>query len=413
MEFIGQLDKPSLEHVQHCNQRLNDPLRLQVLHNTGLMDTANELAFDRLTQLAARILNVPLTIVSLVSNKKQFFKAAYGLPSPFNETRVLPIDFSICRYTMAGDSIISSNAILDPFLSCHPSTAPWGIGALIVLPLVTNEGYVLGTFCAIDPNPREWTELELEVMRELTASVMAEINLRDQIAKFKKDENLRDTFISALTHDLRTPLTVSKISAQQIGRRFSTDPDVQRSITRITNNLDRADQMIQDLLDANQVKGGTTLTLTLTSCNLFEIAHQCIQGLSTVHTDRFILEAPEKLIMTADADGIRRIIENLASNAAKYGEPDGQINISLKKINNEVQLCVHNFGSPIPEGEITNIFDPFHRTVSATQSMQKGWGLGLPLVRGIAEAHKGHVSVTSSLEEGTCFTVVLPIQALQ
>lgn len=115
MKFIGKLDEKLIGHVDNCNQRLRDPDRLRTLRDTGLMDTPREEVFDRLCRLAAKILDVPLAIVSLVNDKKQFFKADYGLPHPFNETRELSIDFSLCRYTMAGDSIISSNASLDPF----------------------------------------------------------------------------------------------------------------------------------------------------------------------------------------------------------------------------------------------------------------------------------------------------------
>jgi hypothetical protein len=79
------------------------------------MDTPREEVFDRLCRLAAKILDVPLTIVSLVDDTRQFYKADYGLPHPFSETRSLPIDFSLCRYTMTGDSIISGNAANDPF----------------------------------------------------------------------------------------------------------------------------------------------------------------------------------------------------------------------------------------------------------------------------------------------------------
>ncbi|HEY0094155.1 MAG TPA: GAF domain-containing protein, partial [Archangium sp.] len=176
------------------------------------MDTPREEAFDRLARLAAEILNVPLTIVSLVDADKQFFKADFGLPSPFRETRELPIDASLCRYTLEGEPIISSNALADPFLRFHPSTGPWGIVAIIVLPLINPDGHVLGTFCCIEPKVREWTPHEIKVMRELTASIMTEINLRGQIAKLKTEQNLRDTFVAALTHDLRTPLTASKLT---------------------------------------------------------------------------------------------------------------------------------------------------------------------------------------------------------
>lgn len=408
MKFLGELDPVATRRTQGCNQRLTDPNRLQAIRDTGLMDTPREETFDRLARLAAQILRVPLTIVSLVDAERQFFKADYGLPSPFKETRTLPIDASLCRYTLEGEPIISSNALADPFLKFHPSTGPWGIVAIIVLPLINSDGHVLGTFCAIQPSVREWTDHDLTVMRELTASIMTEINLREQILKLKAEQNLRETFVAALTHDLRTPLASSKLHVQLLGRRHAEMPTVQAAVTRVTQSLDRAERMVQDLLDASAIKAGRLASLKMSPCDVHETTAQTLQELAAVHGERFVLKAEGALQMAADPNALRRIVENLASNAAKYGSPDTPIDVLLARSDDEVTLRVKNRGNPIPEGELLTIFEPFHRSRSATDSAHKGWGLGLPLVRGLAEAHGGRVTVTSSLEDGTCFTVTLP-----
>ncbi|AEI61975.1 GAF domain-containing sensor histidine kinase [Corallococcus macrosporus] len=321
MKFLGELDEVSLARTQRCNRRLTDPNRLQAIRDTGLMDTPQEEAFDRLARLAAQLLDVPLTIMSLVDADRQFFKADFGLPSPFRETRQLPIDASLCRYTLEGEPIISSNAPADPFLKFHPSTGPWGIVALIVLPLINPEGHVLGTFCCIQPSVREWTARDHTVMRELTASIMTELNLRDQIRKLKVEQNLRDTFVAALTHDLRTPLAAAKVSVQLLGRRHGELPGVQTSVARVNGSLDRAERMIQNLLDASRIKAGKYVALDLGECDLHALTTQALDELSAVYPGRFILKAEGAFKMKADPLGLRRIVENLASNAAKYGAP--------------------------------------------------------------------------------------------
>ncbi|RKH19227.1 GAF domain-containing protein [Corallococcus praedator] len=411
MKFLGELDDVSLGRTQRCNRRLTDPNRLQAIRDTGLLDTPREETFDRLARLAAELLDVPLTIMSLVDADKQFFKADFGLPSPFRETRTLPIDASLCRYTLEGDPIISSNALNDPFLKFHPSTGPWGIVAIIVLPLINPDGHVLGTFCCIEPKVREWTPRDLKVMRELTTSIMTEINLRNQIQKLKTEQNLRETFVAALTHDLRTPLTASKLSVQLLGRRHADLPSVQTSVARVSASLDRAERMIQNLLDASRIKAGKRVALDLGECDLHAITTQALEELAAVYTERFVLKAEGVFKMKADPLGLRRIVENLASNAAKYGAPGTPIEVLLAQSGNRVTLQVRNQGTPIAEHEQQTIFEPFHRTRSASESAEKGWGLGLPLVRGLAEAHGGSATVTSSAEDGTCFTIILPLEA--
>jgi len=409
MKFLGDLDEASLARTQRCNRRLGDPNRLQAIRETGLMDTPPEEAFDRLARLAAQLLDVPLTIMSLVDADRQFFKADYGLASPFKETRTLPIDASLCRYTLEGEPIISSNAPADPFLKFHPSTGPWGIVALIVLPLINPDGQVLGTFCCIQPKVREWTEQDLTVMRELTASIMTEVNLRNQIKKLKTEQNLRDTFVAALTHDLRTPLTAAKMSVQLLGRRHADLPTVQTSVARVSGSLDRAERMIQNLLDASRIQAGKRVALELGECDFHAVTAQTLDELAALYPERFVLKAEGVFKMKGDPLGLRRIVENLASNAAKYGAPGTPIEVLLDRTERQVSLQVRNQGAPIAADELQTIFEPFHRTRSATESAEKGWGLGLPLVRGLAEAHGGKATVTSSAEQGTCFTITLPL----
>jgi len=131
-----------------------------------------------------------------------------------------------------------------------------------------------------------------------------------------------------------------------------------------------------------------------------------------VHGDRFVLSAEAPIQMTADPGGLRRIVDNLASNAAKYGAPETPIEVSLEQDGLHATLRVKNQGEPIAQSEQSTIFEPFHRSRSATESAQKGWGLGLPLVKGFAEAHGGTATVASSASAGTCFTVKLPLTLL-
>lgn len=110
-----------------------------------------------------------------------------------------------------------------------------------------------------------------------------------------------------------------------------------------------------------------------------------------------------------DDTAIQRVVENLVNNAAKYGDPKSLVNVKLFTENNQVVISVHNFGNPLSTHDQNTIFDLHHRTTTAEKGSHKGWGLGLTLVRGLVEAHQGQVSVQSSKDVGTTFTVRLPL----
>jgi signal transduction histidine kinase len=408
MRFIGELPPAIQNRVEACDRVLNDPGRLNALNRTGLIDSPREEAFDRLARMAARILKVNLTIVSLVNDKKQFFKAFHGIPSPLDIVREIPLDGSICRYTLRGEPIIVADSSVDPLLMHHPATRPWDIAAFLSLPITTSEGHVLGAFCAVDSTPRIWSEEDIYVMQELTASVMTEITLRERIRELEKQRDLREKFVSVLTHDLRTPMSAAKMSAQMILKRPENLEKVKLHAGRIIRSVDRADQMVQDLLDANRIRAGEGLTLRIVPSDLADLADITLQEMNATFGKRFHLQRSGNTQGTFDPTYFRRVIENLCNNAIKYGEELTPITVSVIGENERLVLSVHNEGNPLCLADQANLFDTFHRTESAKANVQLGWGLGLTLVRGVAEAHDGTATVKSEAFHGTVFTVNIP-----
>lgn len=235
-----------------------------------------------------------------------------------------------------------------------------------------------------------------------------EIQLNKAIINLKIEKGLRERFVEALSHDLRTPLTVAKMGAQMMARDTSNSSQVHKTAARIVSNMDRADRMIRDLLDANSIKAGEQVTLELQECNINEITQDAIEELSSIHGSRFVFNELEVIRGFWDMNSIRRIIENLCSNAIKYGSVGTPVTISLGKRHNFIQLTVHNLGTPISLKDQEYIFEPYQRTVSASAGIQQGWGIGLALVRGLAKAHGGDVTLYSSALEGTSFSVFIP-----
>jgi diguanylate cyclase (GGDEF)-like protein/PAS domain S-box-containing protein/putative nucleotidyltransferase with HDIG domain len=172
---------------------VTDPARLAVLRDTGLMDSPAEPSFDRLVQLARKVLRTPVAMVSLVDDRRQFFKSGSGLPEPWCSLRETPLSHSFCREVVRSAApLIVPDARLDPRVHDNRAIRELGIIAYAGMPLTTTAGHVLGSFCIIDDLPRLWSEDELGILGDLAASVMTEIELRRDIAARRRvEEELR------------------------------------------------------------------------------------------------------------------------------------------------------------------------------------------------------------------------------
>ncbi len=158
---------------------VSDPHRLRALESAALLDTPAELAFDRLTNLASRILGVPVSLVSLITPDRQFFKSQCGLPSPYGERRETPLSHSFCQYVVDdGEALIVEDAREDPRLAGSLAIPDLGVIAYAGYPIRTRDGHVLGSFCAIDDRPRVWSPGDLEILAELAAAATDVVALR-------------------------------------------------------------------------------------------------------------------------------------------------------------------------------------------------------------------------------------------
>jgi signal transduction histidine kinase len=237
-----------------------------------------------------------------------------------------------------------------------------------------------------------------------------EVSLKEAVTNLRLERERRENFVSALAHDLRTPLTSAKMSVQLLARKGS-DPSVsERLTTNVLKGLERIDNMIRDLLDANRIHAGEKLSMKVIHFDLVRLAKVTLDGLALIHPERFEIKASGKVFGDWCKPQLRRVIENLANNAVKYGSPSQTVTVFVTPVGKDhVSLTVHNLGNPIPVDEQASLFEQFRRSSAAQTSGKKGWGVGLTLVRGIVEAHGGKISVMSNLENGTTFSVVLPL----
>ncbi|MET0286766.1 MAG: PAS domain S-box protein [Polyangiales bacterium] len=156
---------------------LRDVARLEALHNTELLDSPQEERFDRYTSLATRLLGTPAALISLVDDRRQFFKSQVGLAEPWASRRGTPLSHSFCKHAVASrEEFVVNDARSHPLVRDNLAIDELGVQAYAGIPLEVG-GQTIGAFCTVDSEPHKWTEAELEVMRTLASSVSAEIEL--------------------------------------------------------------------------------------------------------------------------------------------------------------------------------------------------------------------------------------------
>lgn len=227
------------------------------------------------------------------------------------------------------------------------------------------------------------------------------------VGELKEERALRETFLSMLTHDLRTPLSAAKLFAETLAESPNAAVPSEHLPRKIIDNIERADRMIVDLLDANRIKAGERIPFKTSLCEIGAIVAKTVEELRQSLGKRLLLDATEGCAGLWSESVVRRIIENLVSNAAKYGTADTPITVRLRCLDDHAQIQVHNFGAELSEAEVESLFQIFHRSPSAEAGSQSGWGIGLALVEGLAKSHGGSVRVESGAGAGTCFTVEL------
>lgn len=199
---------------------LQDPQRLAALHRLQILDTLPDEAFDRLTRLAARVIGVPISLVTILGADKQYLKSIFGLGDPWTTQRETPLSHSLCKYTVAhGAPMIISDTRQNELVKDNPIIEELGAIAYAGVPLMTRDGYALGTFCLIQHQPRQWTEEEVAILQDLAASVMTEIELRAEVLHRQHINNQWQSMVDLmmmlhsvndeLMHELKTNYVVS------------------------------------------------------------------------------------------------------------------------------------------------------------------------------------------------------------
>lgn len=192
------------------HRRLDDPVRLDALRRTDLLDSPAEEAFDRYTRLLTRILGAPVSLVSLVDDDRQFFKSAAGLGEPWASARGTGLSHSFCQHVVTADAPFRVvDAQSDPRVEGNGAIADLDVIAYLGAPVHGPGGVPIGSLCAIDAAPREWTDEDLALLVELAEVTSDLIAMRTAAVE-------RRAAVLDLSHRLRSGLTGLRLEAEEV-----------------------------------------------------------------------------------------------------------------------------------------------------------------------------------------------------
>jgi signal transduction histidine kinase len=224
----------------------------------------------------------------------------------------------------------------------------------------------------------------------------------------------KDTFLSIVSHELKTPLTSLKGKAQllrrQVERAASTEVICQ-GLLDMERSIRRMEVLVNDLLDTSLIETNM-FVLHRRRCDMVELCRHLIDeytaGVGPTLTFESLGEAVEAEV---DVDRISQVIINLLSNARKYSPKGAPITITLQQVGYEAIISVRDMGIGIPGEMLPHIFESFYRVpgIEVQTGSVVGLGLGLYISRKIVERHGGHIDVQSSPGEGSTFSLVLPM----
>ena len=233
------------------------------------------------------------------------------------------------------------------------------------------------------------------------------------VTRFREAEEMKSTFVSVISHELKTPVALIKGYANTLAREDANwdQETLREGLQIISEESDRLTSLINNLLDASRIQAGG-FKLDRADVDLPGLAAAIVENFRT-QTDRhrFALDFPATFpIVCGDEERLRQVFNNLLNNAIKYSPEGGEVRVGGWREGQDVTLYVADQGIGIPEAEQGNLFQRFYRVDSSLRRSTQGAGLGLFLCRTIVEAHGGRVWLRSEPGKGTTVFFTLPVE---
>ena len=397
-------------------------VRLQAL-NEGARTVGSTLelaqVFNRLVRTTAEAMGVQACTIRLLDQSGQRLEpvAVYGLSQTYlNKGPVEVESNALARQVLSGKIVNVPDVINSPLIQYPEEAKQEGIRSMLSAPLANMEG-PLGILRAYAVEPNRFTPDDEAFLAAIAAQGSIAIENALAYQAVAALEQSKSQFVRMVTHELRSPVSVIRSLLRTLTGGFAggLTPQQKDILERAAHRAEFLQGLIDDLLDMAagkaEVRGRETPEPVALRTSLEKIVR------------RFEVSAREKDIqlewidrsdddpvaVLGTKDGIDRIFNNLVSNAMKYTPPEGKVTVRLARVNGEAQVTIEDTGIGVPEDAMQHLFEEFYRAPNAKEMEREGTGLGLTIVKDLITRMGGHISVKSTQNVGSQFTVTLPI----
>jgi signal transduction histidine kinase len=281
--------------------------------------------------------------------------------------------------------------------------------SIMIAPLTSTAG-TLGAVVFASSTPGRYGPRDLSLAVELAHRAALAIENARLYEAAQRAKQMRDDVLGIVAHDVRNPLGSIQVAATLLQRQLH-EAGLERSQKQVENILrstQRANRLIQDLLDVTRIEAGA-LSIAREARSVQEIIVEAVESqrlLATASSIELQIDArPNLPQIWADRDRLLQVLENLVGNAIKFTAPGGRVTVGAAPRAGEVLFWVADTGQGIPSEHLAHVFDRFWQ---AKKAERRGAGLGLPICKGIVEAHAGRIWVESVTGQGSTFYFTIP-----
>lgn len=388
-------------------------VRLEVLRQYRILDTACEAAFDDLTLLAAQICETPIALISLVDECRQWFKSKIGLDADST-----PRHMAFCAHAILQpnvvliipDTLLDQRFVKNPLVTSDPHIRFYA-GA----PLVTPNGYALGTLCVIDRKPRNLSPQQENSLRILSRQIMSQFELKRNLETLElmttAERQRTEDLISALSHDMRTPLLANRgiLHAILSGGSGPITDSCKEGLEDCHQANEEVLKLVEALLDISRHQASVASPLNYEILNWEKIFTSAITRCSANLLEKPIVEYQISSSLPSvygDELKIQKVVQNLLENALRVTKPDQSVKLAvIAQGNTHIKISVSDQGSGITPQHQQRLLYRFSGERGRSDLLE----MNLYLSRLIVEAHGGSINVESTIGKGSTFWFTLPV----